>query len=288
MPPLPGDLPWTTPAYLLIDGVSAPYLVTHLRNWGNPAYCLYSNTRWHELADISPCLISVPTADDPLLLHFLENATHEWGYLLFSHATKQSLCDHWRNLLTVEDPGGVQVMPRIADPAVMHPLFSLAEQASSGRWFGPVSHVCLPDAMQGMWLRHQCPADVRTHPLKRYRFTEQEFTALGEVEFRRSVLNLTRHMQAAFPGYAASGTARQRLQLIDQIARQAYDLGFTCEQQMTLYANVQGYLAGQAMTDHPDISDLLTNPSSGTHLSRVLRAAKLAEDRATPQQGRPS
>lgn len=283
--PLPDDLPWTLPAYLLIDGASAPDLVRHLRNWGNPAHCLYQNTRWHTLTDISPYLISVPGADDPCMAHFLENAAYEWGYLFFSGASAYTLCQHWRQVLVVDHPCGLQVMPRIADPAVMHEMFSLAGVAQSARWFGPVEHACLPDAMQGTWLQHQRPVSGDGQQHARYSFTEEELTVLGEVEFRRSVLALSVHMQTYFPEYAASGSARQRMQSIRSIAQQAYDLGFTSEQQITLYANVYGYLADQKMSDHQDIVHLLSNSLAGPHLSRVKRAAELAQSRAVFEQG---
>jgi hypothetical protein len=76
LPPLPDDLPWSVSAYLLLDGVSVPNLPQRLSRWDNPVHGLYQGTRWQELADISPRLVTL-NGDDPVLAHFQENAALE-------------------------------------------------------------------------------------------------------------------------------------------------------------------------------------------------------------------
>lgn len=287
LPPLPDDLPWTMPAYLLLDGVSVSNLAQRLHRWNNPTYCLYQGTRWHELSDISPCLISLDGKHDSLLAYYQENAALEWGYLLFSATDATTLCSHWRRLLTVEHPGGIEVMPRFADPAVIHPLLVLAQQAQSSRWFGPVEQMCLPDSLQATWHQHARPEQAAPDTLDRYRLTDEELTALGEVAFRRSVLDLSEHLYTYFPEFMASYPAQERLRYAQKVAEEAYRQGFTSEQEITLYANVFGYLAGQPVSDHADIVELLTVPTAQSPLTRVQRAAELARSRtAEPQAGR--
>lgn len=281
LPSLPDDLPWSVPAYLLLDGVSVPNLPQCLRRWDNPLYCLYQGTRWQELADISPYLITLKGADDSLLAYFHENAAQEWGFLLFSDVDAPTLCKHWRRLLTVKHPSSVEVMLRIADPAVMHPLLDLARQANSARWFGPVQHLCLPDGLHAVWQQHQRADAVAPDTTDIYQLTEQELTALGEAQFHQSVLSLNAHLQQYFPGFMASYSDWERLRLAEKTAQQAYQQGFTSEQEITLYANVFGYLAGQPLTDYPDIAELLTVPSQQSPLSRAQRAAELAHERTT-------
>jgi hypothetical protein len=46
-----------------------------------------------------------------------------------------------------------------------------------------------------------------------------------------------------------------------------------------------GYLAGQPLTHHPDIVELLTVSSQQSPLSRVNRAAELAHQRSTQLPG---
>ncbi|VVP60674.1 hypothetical protein PS903_06106 [Pseudomonas fluorescens] len=285
LPPLPDDLPWSLPAYLLLDGVSAPNLAHRLHRWDNPVYCLYHGTRWHELADISPCLITLKGAGDSLLAYFQEHAALEWGYLLFSDADALTLCKHWRRLLSVKHPSAIEVMPRIADPAVMHHLFDLAQQANSARWFGPIQHLCLPDGLQAAWLQHTRPEHPASEPAEAYLLTEQELTALGDVEFRCSVFGLSDHLHTYFPEMMASYPAQEHLRYAQQVAQDAYQQGFTSEQEITLYANVLGYLAGQPLTDHPDIVELLTVSTAQSPLKRLQRAAELAQSRAADPQG---
>lgn len=284
LPPLPNDLPWKTPAYLLLDGVSVPNLAQQLYHWDNPAYSLYQSTRWQELSDISPYLIALKGATDPLLAYFRENAALEWGYLLFSEADVHKLWGHWRHLLTVEHPSGVEVMPRIADPAVMHQLFGLAEQANSARWFGPVTHICLPDGVTANWHQHKRPDPANPEP-EIYRLTDSELTALGEIEFRNFVSDLNQHLQTYFPDFMASFAESERRQYAQKIAEEGYQKGFASEQEITLYANVFGYLAGEPVSDNPDILQLLTESTPEAPLKRLERAAELAEHRATDRQG---
>jgi hypothetical protein len=288
-PPLPHDLTWAIPAYLLVDGVSVPDLAHVLRQWNNSTYCLYQHTHWHQLSDISPYLVALEGVEDPLLSYFQENAAQEWGYLLFSHARPVEVCSHLRHLLAVEHPSGCEVMPRIADPAVVHHLLSASGPAQYARWLGPVELVCLPDALELTWQRHaqDCPDFcAAAQGVDIYRLTEQQLTALGEAEFRRAVFALNEHMQLTFPDYRATHTDHERLRHAREIAQKAYESGFTSEQEITFYANVLGYLGDESLTDHPDIAGLLTVTSSQTPLSRVKRAAELAEHYAAALQGR--
>jgi hypothetical protein len=282
LPPLPDNLPWAMPAYLLLDGVSASKLAQRLLRWDNPAYCLYRGSRWQELSDISPYLISLKGAHDPLLAYYQENAALEWGYLLFSAVDALVLCQHWRRLLSVEHPSGIEVMPRIADPAVIHQLLGLAQTA---RWFGPVEHVCLPDSLQATWHLHARPDHAAPDSPDPYRLTDQELTALGEVEFRRWVFGLSDHLHTHFPEFIASYPAHERLRYAHQVAQEAYQQGFTSEQEITLYANVLGYLAGQPLADHADIVELLTVSTAQSPLTHLQRAAVLAQSRAAAPEG---
>jgi hypothetical protein len=267
-----------------LDGVSAANLAHRLHRWDNPVYCLYQGTRWHELADISPCLVTLKGAGDSLLAYFQEHAALEWGYLLFSEADALTLCKHWRRLLSIEQAEGVEVMPRIADPAVMHQLFHLAAQDNSTRWFGPVAHVCLPDGVAGIWRQHTRLDHARAES-QAYRLTDQELTALGEVEFRTVVSALGDHLHAHFPVFMANFPGTEGRQYVQKLASEAYQQGFSSEQELVFYVNVFAYLAGQPVIEHPDIAQLLAGTAAGAPLARVERAAELAESRAADRQG---
>ena len=287
MPALPHNLPWNRGAWLLLDGVRLPGLAKQLHLWPNAAECLFVSTRWRELLDLSPYLISLTGPNDPVLAYFQTNAWLEPGYLLFSRADTHTLTTWLRSLIVVQHPSGDEVMMRVAEPAVAHQLMTVSEQASSGRWFGPVEQVCLPDAIQGTWQEHRRPTSALTVEPSTLRLTDQELTALGEVEFRQFVVRLTQHLTTYFPDMMAPFSGTERRRRAQQIAQIAYDKGFHSAQQIMLYANVLGYLAGQSIESHPDIDQLLNQPSALPPLQRVLRAAELAESRQVTVQGHP-
>ena len=128
---LPSDLPWDAPAYLLLDGVSVETLPKRLYEWAeSPDFdVLYLETPWAELSDVSPCLISLSGPHDTALAAFVQNSHEEWGYLLFSQASREALLKHLRWLVCVSHPLGEKMLLRLADPAVMH---ALLKQAKAG------------------------------------------------------------------------------------------------------------------------------------------------------------
>lgn len=285
LPPLPTDLPWTSPAYLLLDGVSVPNLLQHLSQWDNPAYSLYANTRWKELLDISPYLVAIKGPNDPLLADFQANAAQEWGYLLFSDAEVHILWSHWRHLLSIKHPSGIEITPRVADPAVMHQLFALAEQVGSARWFGPVSHACLPDGVEGCWLLHKRPDPARAQP-DAYQLSDAEDAALGDVHLRNIISGLHDHLRLYFPQFMSTFAAPAGRAFTQKIADEAFQQGFTTEQEIALYANIFGYLAGQSLADHPQIAQTLARATPGASIQHLLIAHDLAEVHAANTQGR--
>jgi len=115
--------------------------------------------------------------------------------------------------------------------------------------------------------------------------TDSELTALGEVEFRNFVSGLSEHLQTYFPDFMASFAEPERRQYAQKVADDAYQKGFASEQEITLYANVFGYLAGEPVKDQPEIFQLLTESTPMAPLKRLERAAELAERYATDRQG---
>ncbi len=287
LPSLPQGLPWHLGAYLLLDGVRLPRLIKQMHLWPNRKECLYAGTRWCEMLDLSPYLVTLTGANDPVLGHFLKDAWLEPGYLLFSKADSQTLSAWLSSQLVVQHPSGDEVMMRVADPAVLHQLLSSSGQSSNARWLGPTQHMCLPDSFVAQWHEHRRPAEAPAVEPSTLRLTDQELTALGEVEFRRFVLGLVEHINTYFPLVMARFSTLEQRQHAQQLAEIAYGKGFYSAQEVTLYANVVCYLAGQKVESHPDIAQLLNQTSSQTPLERVQRAAALAETRSFTAQGTP-
>ena len=288
MPALPNHLPWHLKAYLVLDGVRLPDLAKQLQQWPNPRDYLFVTTRWHALLDISPCLISLSGPDDPVLRYFKANAVLATGYLLFTQADAATLCTFLRSLIVVQHPSGDEVMMRVADPAVLNQLIIASENPLDSRWLGPSEQICLPDGLHVQWLEHKRPASAVATVPSTLRLSDEELTALGEVEFRRFVLRLTRHMTTYFPDVMAQFSETEQRIRAYKLAQIAYAKGFYSAREVTLYANVLGLLLPESVDSYPDIHQLLNQPStSKTPFERVKLAAKLAQAYRHAAQGQP-
>lgn len=284
MPALPSNLPWEDGTYLLLDGVSVPELSSKLYQWyENPSFePLYLGTEWNELCDLSPCLVRLSGQHDPVMQRFIENASEEWGYLIFSKVGFDGVLRHLRWLVCVEPPQGDPMLLRLADPAVAHQL--LAD--GNVRLFGPIEQVCAADCIEGRWWQHMSKGEPQKLAYEKpYRLSDAELEALGEVSFRQVVLHLSEHMRTFFPEYKLNADSRERLAHMRDIAEQAYGQGMQSEREIFLYGNVFGYLRGEDLEKHPDIASLLSEKSTLTPAQRVERAAEIAQQRASQTEG---
>lgn len=283
-PLLPSDLPWESNSYLLLDGVSVKDLPQKLYLWSdNPLFePLYLDTEWHELVDLSPCLIRVDGLSDPVMQAFLANAGHECGYVIFTTARFDDVVRHLRWLLQVETAEHQGAILRLADPAVAHPLFAIG----NSRFFGPIEHVCTPDSLEERWHQYQRPGirPEQDHAVP-YRLSDTEMKALGDVSFRQTIQALDEHMREFFPCYQSDLRGRERYRHLRDLADQAYRRNLCSEREILLFANIFGFLGEQALEQHSDIAQLLKAPSPLSIGERVEHAAFLAEQRTIEIQG---
>jgi hypothetical protein len=282
---LPAELPWDAPAYLLLDGISVDNLAQRLYQWAEtPDFdVLYLDTPWAELADVSPCLVRLNGQQDPALVAFVENSHDEWGYLLFSHASRDELLSHLRWLVSVRHPLGEDMLLRLADPAVVHALFGQVARDNDATLFGPIGRVVVADRIQACWHQHQCPgsAEVTRHD-RPYLLSEAQLDMLGEVGFRGILIRLDEHMREYFPDYQHALSQPERWQYLRTLAERAYAQGFQSEHEITLYANIFALLGEDALQNHADIAELLGQASPLTPSQRIEQAADLAYARARP------
>lgn len=287
---LPADLPWNSPAYLLLDGISVDTLAQRLYQWSAaPDFdVLYLDTPWADLADVSPCLIHLSGAHDSILGAFLENSAHEWGYLLFSNASRAALLNHLRWLACVQYPLGTDMLLRLADPAVIHALLQQAEQDNDSTLFGPIDLAVTPDHIQDCWHQHHRagPAQTTT-PKTRYRLTEPQLERLGDVSFRSLIIRLDAHLHDFFPDYQPTLSSTERWQHLHALADQAYAQGFHSEHEITLYSNIFALLGPAALDTHRDIAALVSQPSSLSPSQRIEQAADIAYARASSAERTP-
>ena len=284
---LPEGLPWNGAVGLLLDGVSVEKLQQHLYQWAqNPVFePLYLGTRWAELCDISPCLVQIKTQSDPVLTQFLSASRQEWGYLVLSDHPWDDMVTHFRWLTSVLHPQGEEVLLRIADPAVTHALLTHAQSLKDSTLFGPCTHVVTADAALGCWHIDLRPGDaLKTDHSKRYRLNDGQLSLLDEVNFRNVVIRLDQHMHEYFPNYKAHVPPPQRWEHMHALASTAYKRGFNTELDITLYANIHGFLGAQALEEHPDLNALLETPSERTATQRIEHIATIAKERAESLQ----
>ncbi|PCR97565.1 hypothetical protein CP336_07395 [Pseudomonas fluorescens] len=286
---LPRDLPWNKTVALLLDGVSVEQLPRQLYTWSSaPDFePLYLGTRWSELNDISPCLIRLSGQNDPIFQQFLTNSDQEWGYLVFSDQSWDSVVDHFRWLICVTHPQGTEVLLRVADPAVVHALLDQTEQQDA-RLFGPCSEILTADTALQCWHQHHRPqnAPAISH-VKPYQLNDSQIALLGEVNFRSVVLRLDQHMQEYFPTFQAHLQKPERWKYLNELASQSYERGFCSELDITLYANLHGFLGVTALKEHPDLNVLLETTSEQTPTQRLEHIASIAKERAESLQRNP-
>lgn len=280
---LPPALSWDAPAYLLLDGISVETLPQRLYEWyESPDFdVLYLDTPWAELGDVSPCLVRLSGQQDPALAAFLRNSHDEWGYLLFSRASRAEVLSHLRWLVCVRHPLGEEMLLRLADPAVVHALFGQAERDNDATLFGPIERVVVANRIQACWHQHQCSGsrEVTRHD-RPYQLTEAQLDILGEVVFRGVLIRLDEHLHEYFPDYQHGLSQPERWKHLRELADRAYTQGFHSEHDITLYANIFGLLGDGALQAHADIAELLAQKSSLTPTQRIEQAAGLAYARA--------
>ena len=283
---LPAALPWDAPAYLLLDGISVESLAQRLYQWSElPDFdVLYLDTPWAELSDVSPCLVRLNGQQDPALAAFLRNSHDEWGYLLFSRASRAELLNHLRWLVSVRHPQGEDMLLRLADPAIVHVLFKQAARDNDVTLFGPIERAVVADRTQACWHQHQCPgsAEVVTRHDRPYQLSETQLEMLGEVGFRGILIRLDEHLRDYFPDYQPALSRPERWKHLRALAERAYAQGFQSEHDITLYANIFGLLGEDALQIHTDIAALLGQASPLTPSQRIEQAADLAYARARP------
>lgn len=287
---LPQGLPWDGTVGLLLDGVSVEKLAQHLYQWADsPVFePLYLGTRWAELCDISPCLVLIKTQNDPVLAQFLSASRQEWGYLLFSDHSWDHMVTHLRWLTSVLHPQGEEVLLRIADPAVTHALLVHAQSIKDPTLFGPCKQIVTADAALECWHINLRPGDAaKADHGKRYRLSDGQLRLLDEVNFRNVVMRLDQHMHEYFPDYLAYATPQQRREHLHALASTSYERGFNTEFDITLYANIHGFLGLQALEDHPDLNALLEASSERTPTQRIEHVASIAKERAESLQRKP-
>lgn len=283
---LPFSLTGAGTLALLLDAVAQEHLLRRIYQWAdNPQVDpLYLQTPWHELLELSPCLLFLSGPQDPALAGFLNETELETGWLLLSAQPPEAISQHLRRLITVRPPHGELGLLRMSDPATAHVLFGHAEQQGNRALFGPIDTVCCPDSLLSTWHCHSAPRATAPPWSEPYRLDEQQWTLLEQVAFRQAVLKLSLHMQQYFPDYQPQIQGPARGQLWQHLAEMAYRQGFCSPQEILLFANIHGFLGPAALHSYPAVNQLLQDKNLGSALQRVQLAAKEAARLASQEK----
>jgi len=283
---LPEGLPWQHSVGLLLDAVQVENLLQRLFEWADLPMLevLYLKTRFAEFRDVSPCLVRLKGANDPILAQFLANLDQQWGYLLASDEPWEQMVAHLRWLTLVEHPSEEPLLLRIAYPPVADALFS--SETASSRLFGPCQCIFTADLAHNRWHQYNRPGEMPPpqHD-KPYRLSEKQWASLDDARFRERVNELHQHMDTYFPDYRSNLTAPERREHLHQLALSAIEQGFDSEKALWLYANILGF-----MDKHPHTTDPMLLASLNPHqpmpnIKRIEMLGCVAEsvERRTPQ-----
>lgn len=281
----PDDLPWAEQqAFLLLDGATISDLATRLKQI-SPAvstFTLYDQPPFAALRDISPLLVAIERADEPLAQFFLQHAAQEWGVLLFSAAPMHGVAEHLRKLLTVELPSGQPALLRLADAAVVHALFTCGDQ----RLFGPLTCVVTADCVNDVWHIHRPrQAECPVLPVP-YCLNPEQNVALDQVDRRRALLDLDAHLLKHFFRFHVGETLIQRWPVLQQMEAQASALGLSSRSELFNFANLLALLDSRDIAQHPQILHLFHTPSLQSPGERLALAVDVAQ-RWASQRERP-
>ena len=280
---LPVDLDWQGCTGLLLDAVRLIKLSRHLEQWTNPWVFepLYTAAHMAGLESLSPRVVKVEGPQQAVLQQFLAEADEEWGYLLFCDGSWETLMEHLRWLTVVRMPYGQDVLLRIADPGVVHGLLDRAVEAGDPTLFGPCHQILLADGALGGWHLHSRPGPAsKARHGTRYALSAQDLEVLETVSLRNVMMVLKAHMQHYFPAYLEHVPLTGRWDRLNELVTASYARGFSSELDITLYANIHGYLGEDALNAHPDLEHLLSRGSALTPSQRVEKAAEIARCRA--------
>ncbi|PKH81623.1 hypothetical protein CXF97_13685 [Pseudomonas sp. Choline-02u-1] len=271
----PEGLPWDEQqAFVLLDGATItdlPAQVQRLDPAAN-AFALYDQPPFSALRDVSPLLVTLTDAEDPVGRFHLQHARQEWGVLLFSAAPVHEIVAHLRQLLMVELPVGSPVLLRLADAAVAQALFARGDASL----FGPLGCVVTADGARGVW-HCQRPRQGQGGALVApYRLSAEQDAALDRVDRRRVLLDIDTHLLKHFPDFHVGDTAVERWQLLECIHAHASELALSNPSEILLYANVVAWLDDAACNRHPQIHQLMHTPSLQSPGERVAIAAAMA------------
>lgn len=186
------DWPGDASVVLVLDPCLIPNLSRALFDWSNDVYkvdCLYDNTPWEPLRDVSPWAVWLSGPDDPFLQHFTEHeAPRESGYLVFTPLSYPEFSRWMRQRIHIERAPEAMELVRIGHPALAAEI--IGDHLIRTHPEGAVQRMILPDRTTGQW-RHVVPKTGEAslpEPAKDISLSSGLFDAFARFNLRRANL----------------------------------------------------------------------------------------------------
>jgi hypothetical protein len=129
------------PLYCLLDCARDPRIGGICSETGDEAVNLYFGSQAPEMADVAPHLCHLTTEGAPLPKLLAEGWGRSWGYYLFSHHPPDTLVNHLRAwLLLDEEPAG-SCFFRYYDPRILRHFLRACTAEEKRTFMGPIQQI---------------------------------------------------------------------------------------------------------------------------------------------------
>lgn len=218
---------------------------------------LFSCSRWHELHEIAPVLISY----SPDIERWAQQqSAWRFGLSFKSKEDLGTLINHWQNLMACEHQGLEGALARLFDPVVFKHLLDSTTLERQQAWLGPIEELWLPDVVhEHYWhcIPQQLKVDQECSNTGSI-FTDQEWQGLSDAARFYTELRLLAHMEKFYPHSLPAGRVAKH-QWVSEHLQELIELGANDERSAIRYLNVIGRLGNRwdESSRHPEIAQLL-------------------------------
>ncbi|MBZ9784863.1 DUF4123 domain-containing protein [Pseudomonas sp. REP124] len=268
--------------YLLIDGVLRPDALARLYQRGEPLEIvpLYLGTRWSELQDLGPILVSL-LGPSTLIDEEYQQAD---ASLLSSRAPQQVVADHLRRFIAPPDVLGGSGLLRFADPLVAHHWLESYQGTHLDGILGPIEAWHTPEGRhswepppQSAWrsFLRAGPAPDGFNPL----LGEGQLMALNRAGRWRFMERLNLGFQESHPLLLAQIDHDTRAQWFDQRLDEAEAWGLSSESSQAIWIEYS-LRWGDGFTQHTDgpYQQWLANNPDALQLAPELRIQRMDDE----------
>ena len=230
--------------YLLIDGVLRPNALTSLCHFDEPLEIqpLYLGTRWAELNDLGPLLVSFRGSSDLINEACQSAAQQPDACLLHSLAPMSVVATHLRRFIAAPDALGGNGLLRFADPLVARYWLSSYQGAHRDAVLGPIEAWHVPEnrhswepvestAWRSIFRAAAPPEWVDTFA----RLGETQLNALDQAARWRFMERLHQRLEQSHPQHLARIDKSQLTQWFHERLDEAQAWGLSSERSLAIW-----------------------------------------------------